>query len=27
MYIFSAALVCEKPDLFNISMAPIDTRW
>jgi pSer/pThr/pTyr-binding forkhead associated (FHA) protein len=27
MYIFSAALICEKPDLFNISMAPIDTIW
>jgi pSer/pThr/pTyr-binding forkhead associated (FHA) protein len=27
MYIFSAALICEKPDLFNISMAPIDTMW
>ncbi len=27
MYIFSAALICEKPDLFNISMAPIDTQW
>jgi pSer/pThr/pTyr-binding forkhead associated (FHA) protein len=27
MYIFSAALICERPDLFNISMAPIDTLW
>ncbi len=27
MYIFSAALICEKPDLFNIAMAPIDTLW
>jgi membrane-bound lytic murein transglycosylase D len=25
--IFSAALICEKPDIFNISMAPIDTLW
>jgi membrane-bound lytic murein transglycosylase D len=27
MYIFSAALICEKPDLFNMAMAPIDTMW
>lgn len=27
MNIFSAALICEKPDIFNISMPPIDTLW
>jgi len=27
MYIFSAALICHKPDLFNIPMASIDTLW
>jgi soluble lytic murein transglycosylase-like protein len=27
MYIFSAALICEKPDIFHISMAPIDAMW
>jgi hypothetical protein len=27
MNIFSAALICEKPDLFDFSMAPIDTIW
>jgi pSer/pThr/pTyr-binding forkhead associated (FHA) protein len=27
MYIFSAALICEKPDIFHISMAPIDAIW
>jgi membrane-bound lytic murein transglycosylase D len=27
MSIFSAALICEKPDLFNFSMAPIDAIW
>ncbi len=27
MNIFSAALICEKPDIFNFAMAPIDTIW
>jgi predicted Ser/Thr protein kinase len=27
MNIFSAALICEHPDLFNMSIAPIDTLW
>jgi serine/threonine protein kinase len=27
MKVFSAALICEKPDIFHISMAPIDSYW
>jgi pSer/pThr/pTyr-binding forkhead associated (FHA) protein len=27
MYIFSAALVCDRPDLFNFSMEPVGTLW
>ncbi len=27
LYIFSAALICEKPHLFNFAMEPIDSLW
>jgi len=27
MYIFSAALICERPDLFNFAMEPVGTLW